>query len=262
VHLQEEGLLDQDGQRQQLTCASCHQPNTERQYPWPINYEQHCARCHPLSVLVLGDWPDAEARQAAAQFRRQPAPHRQPAEVRAALRERYTQFVQHYPVVLDSKPAEPPQPPLPGTQRPRPVPSRESWNWVEAQLQQAERLLFAGAGACRYCHEARDPAAVVLPGRLPEFVPTNLARRWYPRSHFSHDSHRLLSCTECHAATDSSRTSDALLPRVDTCQKCHNPQVGVRSECITCHRYHDRGRESPGKGQLTIVECLGSFGEK
>ncbi len=260
VHMREEGLLDGTGQWEKLTCASCHVPNTERQYPVPIHYEHHCARCHPLSVLVLGNWPDEPTRQAAAQFRQQPAPHRPPVEVRAALRERYTQFVQQYPVVLDSKPADSPQPPLPGTQRTRPVPSRESWNWVEAQLQQAEQLLFVGGGGCRYCHEPKDPGVVLLPPRLPEFVPTNLPRRWYPHRHFSHDSHRLLRCTECHAAAESVRTSDVLLPRIDTCQKCHNPQVGVRRECITCHRYHDRGRESAGKGRLTIADCLGGFG--
>ncbi len=260
VHLQEEGVPGHDGQREKLTCVSCHQFDAQRQYPLPINYEQHCAGCHPLSVLVVGEWPDESTGEAAAQFRQLPAPHKQPVEVRAALRERYLQFVRQCPAVLDNKESDLPGYPLPGARRRPTVPSFQPGPWVENQLQQVERLLFQGAGGCRYCHEPKEPGTVVLPPRLPEYELTNLPRRWYRRSRFSHDSHQMLRCTECHAATESQHSSDVLLPKIGTCQQCHNPQVGVRSDCINCHRYHDRSREQAGKGVLTIADCLGNPG--
>jgi hypothetical protein len=46
------------------------------------------------------------------------------------------------------------------------------------------------------------------------------------------------------------------MPRIATCQRCHNPRVGAPSGCADCHRYHDRSRESDWNGRLTIDDCL------
>ena len=91
-------------------CNYCHKPDPAGRYLLPINYDQHCSQCHPLSVAVAGSWEKQDVRAAAERFAQQPAPHKDPWTVRAALRERYTRFVQDHPGVLGSQqPAEPPR---------------------------------------------------------------------------------------------------------------------------------------------------------
>jgi len=47
------------------------------------------------------------------------------------------------------------------------------------------------------------------------------------------------------------------MPKLESCQKCHNPSAGVRNDCAECHTYHDR-KLSDGKHRgLTIDRCLG-----
>jgi hypothetical protein len=128
---------------------------------------------------------------------------------------------------------------------------------VDGQLREAERALFDGSGGCRYCHERTDTVpAAARAGGLPEYRPTDLPARWFPAGRFDHDSHRLLACTECHAAPGSTTAADVLLPRLDTCRKCHTPQAGARSDCVACHRYHDRARDADWRGRFTIPDAL------
>jgi hypothetical protein len=253
VHLQPGGVFGPDGEPARLNCASCHEPDEQRRYLKPINYERHCARCHVLAVQVLGNWGDEPIRAAAEQFRAQPAPHRAPAEVRAALRDRLTQFVQEHPAVLGPAAARPLARPIPGPQPGSTAPI-EKGTWVNDQLRQTERFLFDGPGGCRHCHERASSDA---PGGLPQYERTNLLNRWLPRSQFDHDSHRMLACTECHAATESRRAADLLLPRIDNCRQCHNSRVGAPTECIDCHRYHHRDQEGDWQGKFTIDQAVG-----
>jgi hypothetical protein len=255
VHLQEGGVGGPGRRAVALDCASCHQPDPDRRSFLPINYERHCAQCHPLPAQVLGGPADEPARRAADEFARVPAPHRPPAEVRAALRERFTQFAQEHPAAV-AGPGEPGRA-VPGAS-PAGPPAGDRAAWVDGQLREAERALFDGGGGCRYCHERTDSVpAAARAGGLPELRPTNLLARWFPASRFDHDSHRLLACTECHPAPGSTTAADVLLPRIDTCRKCHNPQAGARGDCIACHRYHDRDREGNWKGKFSIPDALG-----
>jgi hypothetical protein len=182
-----------------------------------------------------------------------PAPHQPPAAVRAALRERLFEFVQKHPAVVESKESADPERPFPG--RPLAEPSTDSKAaWVEQKLQETERMLFQGAGGCRYCHPlVRTPRL----GELPEYEPSRLARRWMPHSRFDHQAHRMLQCAECHAAAQSSKTSDVLMPRIADCRQCHNPKVGGRTECYECHLYHDHEKSVEWQGKLRIGDTLG-----
>jgi hypothetical protein len=249
VHLQPGGVFRPDGKRVALECVSCHEPDAERRYLRPIDYDQHCARCHVLSVQVVGEWEDGPTRQAAERFRARPAPHRPPEEVRATLRERLVQLAQEHPGVLVGAAANPEGRPIPGS-RPQAAPPTEAGGWVEYQLREVGRVLIDGPGGCRHCHEptgATDGRAAFDP-----HVPS----RWLTRSRFNHDSHRMLGCTECHMAAESQRASDVLLPHIDTCRRCHNPRVGARSECVDCHGYHDRTQETKWRGPFTIDQAL------
>src|SRR5439155_18071682 len=75
-------------------------------------------------------------------------------------------------------------------------------------------------------------------------------RRWFTSSVFGHDAHRGMTCVECHAtAVGSTLTSDVLAPDADACVRCHHPGgrggMAASNNCVTCHVYHDRSRETP-----------------
>jgi predicted CXXCH cytochrome family protein len=149
--------------------------------------------------------------------------------------------------------------------------TEQQWTWAgrelremekvlffNSQLPEAERGLFHLAGGCAYCHlekkRAGPPRAI---GDLPEYLKTDIRERWLPHARFGHDSHRMLGCTQCHDAEKSSQTADVLMPRMETCARCHNPKVGVRSDCAECHRYHNRGYGYQPHKDWTIDEGLG-----
>jgi hypothetical protein len=133
--------------------------------------------------------------------------------------------------------------PLPGKHSP--VPVREQWEWANDQLQIAERVLFQGPGGCQFCHQVQPAKG---PGGLPQIAGAEITDRWLKKSFFSHarHRHREWKCERCHArAPVSDRTSDVLLPRMTSCQECHTPTIGARSDCAECHRYHNRDLAKP-----------------
>jgi len=256
-------------------CVRCHQPDPAGRYMEPINYENHCAECHPLSVQLTGDFKAEKAAdqrrldEAIKEFNKKPAPHKTPSVVRATLRERLLDFVQVNRVV----PGEAEEGAalidrgLLGKR-----PTVEQWKWVNDRLGTLERVLFSSEqleGAegslfrhnCNHCHfeqkdRQRDKDDDGLPG-LPVYKETNIPRRWFTHARFSHQHHRMLNCTQCHEAKTSRRTSDVLMPSVDSCKQCHNPSVGVRNDCVECHNYHDRRHAHEIHKNWTIDESLG-----
>lgn len=102
------------------------------------------------------------------------------------------------------------------------------------------------------------PAAATMASSAPTTRPaaTPEGRRWFTASVFDHQSHRSANCTDCHAqATSSTLTSDVLLPDLQSCIQCHHnggrDQQAASNNCVTCHIYHDRGKDStePLKGR-------------
>ena len=255
-------------------CAYCHQAapppaagevnqEPDQRYMQPIRYEQHCAACHPLGARVFGAERvvDKHFQEAAARFRKQAAPHPQPNEtatvVRAVLRERLLTLATENAAVLDL-PAPPPEPesPVPGRHRAAPA-DRSQLKWANDQLKRNEELLFdVKNDGCLRCHtqQGRDPTG------LPMYAPSAIPTRWFPHARFSHPSHRMLQCVACHPASASEKTSDVLMPTIDTCRACHNPRVGARSDCVECHWYHDRGRDRRLNGAGTIPELTRVLG--
>ena len=60
---------------------------------------------------------------------------------------------------------------------------------------------------------------------------------------FSHEKHEQVECADCHDAAQSKKAADVLMPGIDTCRQCHTGargDQGLRSNCITCHRFHYR----------------------
>jgi hypothetical protein len=266
VHLVEEGVWDLDRaqavggevqrRRVRLECQSCHQTDAAGRYMQPIRYEKHCQSCHPLNVQLVGDWKEPRLCDLAADFARTPAPHPQPGGsadlVRGTLRDRLARFIRRAeadgflknsePMADDGLLAPPRMSPL----------AREQFVWVNAQQPEVERLLFDGSGGCRYCHQEKT-APEARPDGLPEYRMANIPERWFAHAVFRHQSHQMLACTECHPAPASRSSTDVLLPRIDTCRKCHGSGDGqARSDCVECHSYHDHAGRAAFRGQMTI----------
>jgi hypothetical protein len=277
AHLDPRGVrVPEAAKTEVLTCDSCHRPDAARRFMEPIRFAYHCARCHALRVPVEGDFADATARADAERLRREPVPHPGPGEsaatVRALLRDRFLEFAGRHPSAQADRRRPKPSRPIPGRFRPVTEAGRA---WAEDQLKTAradlfpvnenlraaDRLLFDGAGGCRYCHPVAGDAAR-RPDGLPEYRPPNLPARWFAQSTFDHDSHRMLDCQQCHAGANASReTSQALMPRVETCLACHDARKSLaRADCVACHAYHDRREDRGPRRAQSIAEFLGAEG--
>jgi hypothetical protein len=238
VHLKP-GLRGPNETTENLNCASCHQPDAERRYMRPIDHDRHCSRCHSNALTF-----DTE------RFAEQPAPHEKPEIVHAVMRQRYTEIILQHPERAGGALRPPQERRVPGRTTDGPMTDAQR-DWVNEQLEQADRVVFQGAGGCRYCHTVDDSGLQITPPNIPV--------RWLPHSRFRHDSHRMLGCTECHAdAPTSTKTSAVLLPSVESCRKCHGPKGRARGDCIECHQYHEKSVNENFSGPLSIDGALGA----
>ena len=245
VHLAKQGVLVQhDPQKfEKLECVSCHEQDAAGKYMKPISYDAHCKKCHPISVQVGGAWSDLTLTGAANAFPALPIRHpgkaESPAAVRPDVRDRLARLIQSPlgPRLLDAlrrKPA--PRFPYPAESAPL---AEKEFAWVSHQLVESEGILFGERGDCAYCHTVKH-SAKNRPDGLPVLSPSNVRERWWDHAKFAHDAHRMLDCQECHAAKNSTKTADVLLPGIDLCLRCHDARAtpAARSDCIECHAYH------------------------
>ena len=97
------------------------------------------------------------------------------------------------------------------------------------------RPLFAG---CAYCHEVKRG-----PENVPAVTQPIIPDRWLVRGEFNHAKHLNVECIKCHEVSQSTATSDILLPSKASCANCHSPKGGVAYSCATCHNYHAPNRK-------------------
>jgi hypothetical protein len=261
-HLDPTGLLVERGKprHKALACGDCHQPDAAREYMQPIRFDKHCRKCHQAQLL-----PEMNEPASLPGFANEPVPHATPEIVRGALLARYAQFVREQPEASLAPARDPARQPAGA---PRPLPgerasediaslSREQWEFVAERVAIAQERLFGAGQACRHCHQLENPAKGPSDLDSVRVAPTAIPERWLPHSRFSHDAHRMVRCEECHNVHQSKLTADVLLPSIATCRKCHQqsaPAAGsARADCVECHRYHPREREShTGSLDLTL----------
>lgn len=85
--------------------------------------------------------------------------------------------------------------------------------------------------ACMTCHRLDPDGTAILPVRADLHQLTSAS--------FSHKEHvAQTKCETCHVGVaDSASGDDALMPKVSTCQTCHNASQAP-ANCAECHRYH------------------------
>jgi hypothetical protein len=225
VHLKED-LRGPNGPTQ-LQCAGCHRPPAVS-----VNYEKHCASCHPLQF-------DRRFRES--------APHKEPKVVYDFVAAKLTSYIAAHPAEIplvdepDKRlPSRPPQPP-----------ARNAAEWIQQRMADAQLLLWRKS--CRECHRLSYPNG---PDALPAVAKTAIAARWLPHAEFDHEAHQMVQCASCHAkASESRETSDVLIPGVATCQQCHRAgQDAAEARCFECHVYHDWSKEKPVAGKFTVEQ--------
>lgn len=117
---------------------------------------------------------------------------------------------------------------------------------------------------CGFCHQQITDGPKEAP-ELFQISPLRIPDVWLPKSQFSHNAHSMVSCVDCHnegkvKVTESEKTTDILLPGIESCQKCHAPQTstiegGAPFNCVLCHGYHQK-MPSSVIGRKTIAQIL------
>jgi hypothetical protein len=219
-----------------LDCASCHQPDATRAFMQRITFEQNCRACHSLNFdennpgMTL---PHGDATQVRAYLRSLPTQYADFAARERGLtrQEDIRAFVERQIGNLRTRT-------LSGENLERAVFFADAATGEAttiAGVTGPARAKFAG---CAYCHEVTprgEAAPAITPPRTPD--------RWLLHGRFSHARHETVACTQCHAAGQSTKTSDVILPTQKSCTECHSPQGGVTFDCSACHTYHT---EPPG----------------
>jgi Cytochrome c7 and related cytochrome c/Cytochrome c3 len=111
-----------------------------------------------------------------------------------------------------------------------------------AQVEEIGTLVNDLTTPCRECHRVENDTIVRV----------QADQRTLRRAEFNHRAHILQRrCLDCHTAipildhlgatepVDASldRAEIQNLPRIATCQQCHNPRL-ASNRCITCHEFH------------------------
>jgi hypothetical protein len=221
-----------------LECASCHQPDASGAFMQRVSFERNCRSCHSLNFdennpgLML--------------------PHAPPSQVRAFLRSLPTQYgdfaarelgITRQPEIrefvarqMDALRARA----VSGENLERAIFFADGKSGDAAAIAGVAGPARARFAGCAYCHEVTpkgDAVPIISPTRVPD--------RWMVNARFSHARHEAMSCVQCHSADRSERTSDVIMPARQSCTECHGPKGGVRSDCSTCHVYHNRPPAGP-----------------
>jgi hypothetical protein len=218
----------------------------------PIVFEQHCQRCHPLTLSEeLGGLGEA--------------PHGPVDEVYGFLRRAKLDQLNRTAAANEAPASPNATAPRDAVNTRLPKQALLTTEQDDELHREADRLVFRKEAdpvvfdreakrMCAGCHfmVASGNTWEVL-AESPDVVGVANARtteehqimpvRWMPHANFDHRAHRAVACSECHAAAVSEDTADILMPSIETCRKCHGGEGDmatgrVGGECVLCHTYH------------------------
>jgi hypothetical protein len=216
-----------------MKCVDCHQTDTKSETGAlkPVTFEEHCRSCHKRELEF-----DVYALMGESAV---PSPHtKDPVSIRQVIRDTFLAFANANPAAL--------QRPLRNELDPL---SREAW--LDRVSRDSEKYLFEQK--CKYCHEyggLNDGMPVVKPvspirGHYNPAKPAEPELSFFKRGEFRHRDHRPVTCESCHvAARASDKTSDVIIPKMESCVSCHGDSGTALDRCGTCHLYHNRDKET------------------
>jgi len=246
-HLNPKGIRSPDGDKL-LTCQDCHRPNTSGHQMLPIKMENHCGNCHKL---------DLDENNLGKQI-----PHGDINALFDTLKEYFSHQYLEQDALTSSQPTK--------DQLRRPnvkhrvlsiEDRKQALDWAKKQSLIAAQDLIENR-VCIDCHHIYR-----IPGKT-EFEkwyvkPVVLNKTWMPLADFNHAKHTGVACTTCHKnAKKSKKSSDILIPKIETCRECHGgkkDKYKLPSDCLMCHKFHLPNRGLLDKAQQTVAEkSLGS----
>jgi predicted CXXCH cytochrome family protein len=218
AHLIETGFLTPRG-RKTMVCADCHVAEPSGQGFLAITFEGQCHSCHDLKFERA--------------VPRREVPHGDPAAVSAVVEDFYGHLA------LKGGIADPEAPAIlrraVGTAPPSEEERREGLAWVAQKSTEAMAIIFDEKRGCAYCHvvERADGAFTV--------APVAIRARFLPGARFNHAKHAAMACVDCHDGRHAERSSDVLIPGLESCVTCHGAEqaaLKTRSTCTSCHDFH------------------------
>ena len=221
AHLVPAGFLTPSGQKI-MTCADCHVPEPSGQGFQPITFEGQCHSCHDLKFDADLPWREV--------------PHGDAAGVGTAVADFYGRIALQGGVQDPNAPAFVRRP-VGQVQEPTPEERRTALDWAAQRTTTAMGIIFDDKRGCTYCH-VTDRA-----GGKFTVAPVVMRARFLPQADFDHAKHQALDCDDCHDARHSEKSSDVMLPGIETCVSCHGTERAgfkTQSTCTSCHLFHRR----------------------
>jgi predicted CXXCH cytochrome family protein len=235
-----------------LTCASCHRLAIDGEHFLPVTMEQHCQDCHQL------DFDESDPDRSLPHARLKEAVH----ALEGMLLKKYfdpedTGELFAYRRLPDRAARD-----QGCTDAPAVCVERELVAVVESQ--------FEANRGCAECHNFRKEPASDIEDRY-WVMPVRLPQDFVPDAQFDHVAHQVLradngellrgdaACGTCHAATDSDKATQLLMPVMTTCYECHGDSrssAEVALSCIDCHAYHPRDYQPRDRGFLAVPNLL------
>jgi hypothetical protein len=243
-HLVAKGVTSPGGTKV-LECIDCHRSEPGGAYFLPVQMEAHCQECHALTFDPAT--PDRVV------------PHADLQRLQVFLDEFYALQALQGGYRGEDAPPVVQMRRRPNTQ----ITAREQQDvlrWAESQAQKMAREIVE-IRSCVTCHDITLAPNTVAGWNID---PVYASSRWFAMARFDHRKHRQSDCKTCHAATNSSLSTDVLMPGIDTCRECHGSEKAhdkYPSSCILCHQFHID--DKPGyAGQAYEAESIKTVIEK
>jgi hypothetical protein len=232
-----------------LDCQSCHVPEGNGRTFQPVNYESHCAACHPTMVGSVAIRNEAKPAFA--------VPHgKASADYDAIIAGQISRMLQANDASLAKSP------PI-AADDPRMKSLTEA---VNATTRDVKMTLLK---SCEICHDRKGDT----------IVPTVIPKVWFRNVKFDHAAHRSANCISCHEGAFQSvsadgvrevpfgfKARDADIKGLASCRECHASQQslngqlvgGIRHGCTDCHYYHQA--DHPDRRLLDMLSPKRGFG--
>jgi hypothetical protein len=216
-----------------LDCAYCHRPDASGAFMARVSFEKSCRACHSLDFDERNpglSLPHGDAAYVRAYLRSLPIQYADYASRKLGItgQREIAAFVQRQMKALRERERS-------GEDLEREVFMSNGRSGPVSGPSGAHGAARARFGGCALCHEV-----AWRPNAAPLITPPLTPDRWLLGASFRHSAHAVMACAECHAAVQSEKTSDVILPTRQSCAKCHSPKGGAADSCTSCHAYHNQ----------------------